>query len=457
MTFPTGMACASGLAAAAPWYGSPAGGVAYIGNFISGVANTVYVFPDALGKNEKPIAEASSHESGHAFGLQHQSLFDVGRHQDQRVQPRRWRLGADYGGQLLASTQHLAQRDVVLGAARTLQDDLAVITKPENGFGFRPDDHADSVGSGTPLLLTGNNVSGAGIIEFMTDVDAFSFATDAGTITLTANVASLGPNLDAVIELRDSVGGLVASASPSGDLNATISTTVIAGDYTLLVKSTGEYGRIGQYTVSGTVNAGLFVIDHTPAEGSVVSTLVTDFEIDFSEPIDLLQLSNAELFVNGISADSVSVVDGDTLAFHFLASPISSEGVQQMTMAAGSVVTAADSSPLNEFLGTFRYDSLPLAITSTTPLDGATATLPLVSLQLNLNEQYGLELGNAVRPGAEPRTSHRCHVGRCGHDDVRHQWRYCGGNAQLLPGRGSLCRRLRQSVAGIRGKRGAGF
>lgn len=369
------------------WLGSPAGGVAYIGNFLSSVPNTVYVFSDALGKNEKSIAEASSHEAGHAFGLQHQSLYDANGIKTAEYNPggAGWApiMGVSYYQAL--STWHDGASSL---GPTTLQDDLAVISKPENGFGYRGDDHAESAGSATPLALTGNTLSGSGIIEYMTDVDAFSFATDAGSITLGANVAALGPNLDAIIELRDSGGTLIASAAPAGDLNATIATSVIAGDYTLLVMSSGDYGRIGQYTITGTINAGLFVIDHTPAEGSVVTSLATDFELQFSEPIDTSGVSAAALLVNGIAADSVSIVDSETLIFHFLSSPITSEGVQQMTMAAGAVVTLADGSPLNAFSGTFRYDALPLAVTATMPPAGATVTLPLTVLAFDFNEPY---------------------------------------------------------------------
>ena len=372
------------------WLGTPAGGVAYIGNFTSSVPNTVYVFPDSLGRNEKSMAEASSHESGHAFGLQHQSTFDANGIKTAEYNPGGggWApiMGVSYSQAL--STWYNGTSSL---GSTTLQDDLSVISDEENGFGYRPDDHPDTVGSGTPLVLTGNTVAGSGIIETMTDVDAFSFSTDAGLITLNVNVAALGPNLDTVIELRNSSGTLIASAAPTDNLASVISTNVIAGDYTLLVKSTGDYGRLGQYTVSGTVNAGLFVLSHTPAEGSVVTSLPTDFQIDFSEAIDQSTLDASDLSVNGQQADSYSVVDGNTFTFHFLSSPVTTEGVQQMTMAAGAVVTIADSSPLNAFLGTFRYDAQPLAVLLAPFSNGSTVTLlspPLISLIFTFNEAY---------------------------------------------------------------------
>ena len=50
------------------WYGSSAGGVAYVGGFYNGASNVGYVFDDALGNgNAKYVAEAASHEAGHLF------------------------------------------------------------------------------------------------------------------------------------------------------------------------------------------------------------------------------------------------------------------------------------------------------------------------------------------------------------------------------------------------------
>lgn len=57
------------------WYGYY-GGVAYINSF-SWYDNTeCFVFSSNLGYNAKYIADASSHEAGHTFGLPHQSDYD---------------------------------------------------------------------------------------------------------------------------------------------------------------------------------------------------------------------------------------------------------------------------------------------------------------------------------------------------------------------------------------------
>lgn len=58
------------------WYGSGAGGVAFVGSFHSGSDLHCWVFPKAPGCDtaEKNIAEAATHEAGHTLGLLHDGI-----------------------------------------------------------------------------------------------------------------------------------------------------------------------------------------------------------------------------------------------------------------------------------------------------------------------------------------------------------------------------------------------
>src|SRR5207302_6605865 len=111
-------------------------------------------------------------------------------------------------------------------SVNTLQDDVAVIAGATNAFGFRPDDHGNDASTATALARVASHLSGSGIIETLGDADYFSFFTGAGQISLSVNVAGVGANLDAKLELRSAAGALIASADPSGSLGATIPTTV---------------------------------------------------------------------------------------------------------------------------------------------------------------------------------------------------------------------------------------
>src|SRR5207249_3643456 len=107
--------------------------------------------------------------------------------------------------------------------------------------------------SAQPLTVAGTHVNGAGFIETLGDADYFSFFTGAGQISLTVNVAPVGPNLDAKLELLTATGDLLATDDPSSTLGATITTTVATGSYRLVVLSHGTYGDLGQYSITGTV------------------------------------------------------------------------------------------------------------------------------------------------------------------------------------------------------------
>ena len=143
---------------------------------------------------------------------------------------------------------------------------MAILAGNTNGFGYRSDDHGDTMATATGLTKVGNTWSGAGIIGTNSDVDAFSFTvTAADSYRIAANVAAVGPNLDAVLELRNSAGEVIASASPQNTQNAQVLKYLTPGDYYLSVKSTGVYGWVGQYTVG---------ID-SPPEGIIVTPAST--------------------------------------------------------------------------------------------------------------------------------------------------------------------------------------
>jgi hypothetical protein len=232
------------------WLGSSAGGVAYVDSFTNSIVNTVYAFSDNLGRGYgKYVAEAASHESGHAFGLQHQSTYS------------RTRKTAEYnpGTSALApimGNSYSAQRSTwwygQTTSSRTYQDDMAVISRGANGFGYRADDFANQIAGAAALSRNGSQVSASGLIGTNGDRDYFRFATGGGTVNLTVNVADVGPNLDAKLELFNANGTLLASATPTNVLSATINRSVAAGAYYLAVSGDRGYGSVGWYTISGT-------------------------------------------------------------------------------------------------------------------------------------------------------------------------------------------------------------
>ncbi len=287
----------------ADWYepqgGQSAGGVALLNSFTNGDPNVVYVFPAQLSDVARYIAEASSHEAGHAFGLRHQSRYDVNANKIEEYNPgnANWApiMGVSYYA--ARSTWYNGPDSV---SAASLQDDLAIISGAVNGFGYRPDDRGNTFNSATPLTGPGFQKTGSGIIEKTSDADYFSFITGGGEITVSVAVADVGANLDATLELRSATDELIASADPGNSLGATITTTVATGEYRVVVRSHGTYGDVGQYTVTASVLNALPTIsafDTTVTYATNGSTVVLDQNATVTD-LDSTRFAGAVLTVS---------------------------------------------------------------------------------------------------------------------------------------------------------------
>jgi hypothetical protein len=234
------------------WFGASAGGVAYVGGFTNAAPNVAFVFAKALGGgNPRYVAEAVSHEAGHLFGLAHQSTY-AGSALAQSYNTGTAALAPIMGVGYYATrtTWHNGPTDAGPAA---YQDDVAILAGANNGFGFRPDDYGDSIATASVLPVTSGSVVLRGIIEDDRDADVWKFTAGAGTARFTLSVAALGANLDAALELKNAAGQIIAAADPSNSLGAALSATLAAGTYYLIARSSGGYGNMGQYSISGSV------------------------------------------------------------------------------------------------------------------------------------------------------------------------------------------------------------
>ncbi len=247
------MRVAIGVTSGTNWPYGGAGGVAYLDSFTNSISNVCYVLPQNLGPyHGKYVALASSHEAGHTFGLWHQSTYS-GTQKTNEYHPGT----ADWGPLMGAPWDSI--RDTWHDGPdnncwNCYQDDMALISRPQNVFGYRVDDYSDTFGAAKRLRVLGNQLTVAGIIMQPTDTDMFVFATPATNVTLTAVVFAPGPNLDAKLELYKEVAGvptLIGTADPSNNLNVTISMSLTSGKYFVAVKSHGGYGEVGQFTLNG--------------------------------------------------------------------------------------------------------------------------------------------------------------------------------------------------------------
>ena len=287
-SFANGVALMVAIGGNGSWTGATYGGIAYTNSFTNSSPNTVFVFPTNLGNGyAKYVADASSHEAGHGFGLYHQSQYGP-----TGSKIAEYYTGPGDGTAPLMGNSYNAPRSLwwygTSTSSTTFQDDMAVIARTQNGFGYRPDDHGGTSAAATALSVAGNQLSGSGIITTTSDLDYFSFSTGGGQLTLSVDVAAYN-NLDARIELREAGGALIASAAPSNSYGATLTATVAAGSYRLVVAAGSGYGNVGQYSVSGTTGG----INHAPAGTNTSIALADDstytlttLDFGFSDPSD---------------------------------------------------------------------------------------------------------------------------------------------------------------------------
>ncbi|MGF1479153.1 MAG: Calx-beta domain-containing protein [Cyanophyceae cyanobacterium] len=297
------------------WFGKSAGGVAFINSWRWSSDTPVYVFENQLGNgNIKYTAEAISHEVGHALGLYHQSSYSASGEKTSEYYSGSGKgetgwapiMGNSYSKNL--TTWHNGTNSK---GSESYQDELAIIASDTNGFGYRADDHGNTNASATQLIGS-ETVSGAGIISTKNDVDVFSFQTGAGDVSFDIDVATEGANLDIVAELYQGNKRLLRN-NPTDKLDASLSTFLEAGTYSLHIKSNGDYGRLGQYTLQGNINPLsqpdpiLSVSDVTISEGNSdeAQALVT---------VELNQPSSKPVAVKYTTVDGSAIAAEDYVA-----------------------------------------------------------------------------------------------------------------------------------------------
>jgi PKD repeat protein len=270
-------------------YSCSCGGVAYIGSFddTSDFYKPALVFWNQLGSGEKNVAEAISHEAGHNLGLNHDGTASAGYYTCHGSGTTGWApiMGVGYYQSLV----QWSKGDY--SGANNVQDDYTVMQS--NGLPLRADDHGNSAGTATPMGGTSSGgisiLSASGVIERPSDVDWFSFVAGAGNATITLSPAARSANLDALIELRNAAGTLLASANPADALNASLSFNLpAAGTYFVSVQGVGkgdplttgytDYGSLGQYALAvtaptGSGSAPVAVVSANPTSGPVPLTV----------------------------------------------------------------------------------------------------------------------------------------------------------------------------------------
>lgn len=243
-----------------------AGGVAFLESFTFNSDTPAFVFIE--GGNPifgKWVSDATVHEVGHTLGLDHDGRISPSEeyYEGHGVGATAWapHMGVGYSVNLV----QWSKGDY--SSANNHEDDLALITT-NNGFGFRVDDATNTrtaafpiAGSTTAGIL---NVDQKGVIEQRADEDWFKFDATDGPLSLSATGGLENTMLDIQLSLFDSVGALIESNNPAELLTASINRTLTTGTYFLKIEgvskgdplATGynDYGSLGQYRITGTLN-----------------------------------------------------------------------------------------------------------------------------------------------------------------------------------------------------------
>ena len=203
-----------------------------IGNNIVGGYSYVGVFPNSAPESFNNSGDARTrqsglaHEYGHNYGLSHQSDYSL-----LGVKTNEYSSGFDSThGPIMGVDYAQYVHKWFIGhnsnSPNGLQDDLSIISgkikakEAVGGDGYRPDDFGGTIATATPLTVTGAIQSASGIIERMTDADAFSFAATTKRITL--DVSPISPSAFAPkVEIYDSAGNLLAALDDTRQRNGT--------------------------------------------------------------------------------------------------------------------------------------------------------------------------------------------------------------------------------------------
>ena len=400
------------------WYeeSGGAGGVAWETSWQWNDDIPVFVFEDnLLNGSAKFTAEVISHEVGHSLGLSHQSTYDVFGNLLEEYNSGSgsgdtgWAptMGTSYYQNL--TTWHNGTNSL---GATSYQDDMSIIAAANNGFGYRTDDHGNTISGATALSGT-TTLTSSGIITQTSDIDVFSFAAGSGLLTFTINPTEYGPNLDILAELLNSSGNIIASSNLSSNLFANINTSVSAGNYFLSIKSNGEYGRVGQYTISGTVapadttapTASSFSpVDNATGVG-VADNLVTNFSEAIQKGTGNLvikkQSDNSVVETIAVTAGNVTV-SGSELTINPTADL--GEGTDYyveivngaITDIAGNNYAGITGNSTWNFTTVASADTTPPTASSLSPADNATDVAVDANLVINFSEAIQKGTGNLV-------------------------------------------------------------
>ena len=311
------------------WYGN-AGGVAYNPSFRWGLEVPGFVFSNLLNNNAKMVSEACSHETGHTLGLNHQKIYNSSCGLTAEYNPgigsgeTSWApiMGNSYSRNLT-----LWHNGTSL-SCNNLQDELSIIgnsANNQNGFGTRSDDIGNTINLSANIIFNGSTFGTSGYVNSSSDIDMFRVSLNQnGRLVLTASPYNVSngfqsANIDLQVSLLNSIGNVIKVYNPSTTLQAVIDSTLNAGTYFVKLSSVtndnvSNYGMLGNYTVSGTFQAGATLPIHSlQLSGRIANEKhELDWNIIADEPVETITV---EVSADGRTFTNLQDINGSLRKF----------------------------------------------------------------------------------------------------------------------------------------------
>ena len=397
------------------WYGSAAGGVAYLNTFLEQSDTPCFVFAASIVASKsnpiKEVAEDISHEAGHTFGLIHDGSSLVSGQSEYYQGAGGWApiMGNGIHQELVqwskgeyAGAQDVKNREILSGH----QDDLSIIGSVAE---YRADDHGDSLLNASAIEISAGNGYASGIIgleeaDNYKDADWFSFVGDGTELDFWIGGLKEMTNLDALVKLYDADGNRIDlsgtlsadfTLDPADTLYVAFTLTAEANTtYYLSIEGTGKKTSVeGIYSDYGSLGAYEIIVGRPSALTLTVTTaddvFAADGELSLREAVALAGERSVIIFDTSLASSTITLTEGEielcksiTIdASALLLSSADGEPVPGITIDAGGKNRIFSIAKRGDF---FNTDTLEVELIGLTLTGGA------------IPETSGYALGGAI-------------------------------------------------------------
>ncbi|MES9904705.1 MAG: pre-peptidase C-terminal domain-containing protein, partial [Sedimenticola sp.] len=234
--------------------------------------------------------------------------------------------------------------------------------------------------------------------------DDYQFEAQAGdSLRITSNIPGGADGefintLDPVLTLYAPDGSEVATDDNSLDGHDALITYTVptegGGQYRVEVRGAREGEDAGEYllNIEGATGAAapFEVVGSNIADGAGLLEYPDTYRIDLSAPVLQTSVDAADLTINGVAADSVTIIDVDTLEFS-IASVVTGDGIYTVEMAAGAL-TSIGNRLIEATSATFTADATAPTVIASTLSEGDVLGAGDLLVEIEFSETLAADL-----------------------------------------------------------------